>query len=104
MNCRDCKYWKTVLGSAHISCDCPRARAFTNDPAIQMLGIMSKRLDVQTLLAFMLVAKLSGVELNHHGVEHGWACWPISFDPIWIENCENFEEKRDAELNPPDLD
>src|SRR3990167_11061705 len=38
-----------------------------------------------------------GAELNirgnPHGIKHGWFSWPYNFDPIWLENCDGFEEK-----------
>ena len=33
------------------------------------------------------------VALNPHGVKHGWAYWPLNFDPIWIESCDSFKQK-----------
>jgi hypothetical protein len=28
-----------------------------------------------------------------HGIRNGWFNWPYNFDPIWLENCNGFEEK-----------
>lgn len=30
-----------------------------------------------------------------HGIRQGWFNWPLSFDPVWLESCEGFEEKPD---------
>jgi len=38
-----------------------------------------------------------GAELNirgnPHGIKRGWFSWPYNFDPVWLENCDGFEEK-----------
>jgi len=35
---------------------------------------------------------LFDLDVNQHGLDHGWADWPISFDPIWIRRCTGFKE------------
>ena len=32
-----------------------------------------------------------GVSLDKHGVANGWAKWPFSFDPVWVNSCDKFE-------------
>ena len=33
------------------------------------------------------------VELDEHGVENGWANWPLDFDPTWVKYCAFFNEE-----------
>ena len=30
---------------------------------------------------------------NKHGISSGWFMWPWNFDPVWLENCNGFENK-----------
>lgn len=36
--------------------------------------------------------RLAKVRGNDHGVKHGWFFWPFNFDPVWLEECDGFEE------------
>jgi hypothetical protein len=38
------------------------------------------------------VAELN-IDINPHGFRKGWANWPWNFDPVWIKNCDGFEER-----------
>ncbi len=110
MNCGDCRYSRTIPGDAHISCTCKKAHDLLEDPAgmreqewsalahkchIKITKAGRGLLDehgTETLLAFHLIARLSGVGLNPYGVQRAWAMWPINFDPTWVESCDNFED------------
>jgi hypothetical protein len=35
----------------------------------------------------------ANVTMDSHGVEHGWAFWPLDFDPIWVKACTGFTPK-----------
>jgi hypothetical protein len=28
-----------------------------------------------------------------HGIKNGWFFYPVNFDPIWLEECDGYEEK-----------
>lgn len=34
-------------------------------------------------------AKVNGDE---YGIKKGWFMWPFNFDPIWLDECDGFEE------------
>ena len=40
------------------------------------------------------------IKANAHGVEKGWFHFPFNFDPIWLDNCEGFEQvtEKDARV------
>lgn len=40
-------------------------------------------------------AKVSG---NKHGIKSGWFFHPFNFDPIWLEECDGFENKEKESL------
>lgn len=31
------------------------------------------------------------------GIQKGWFNWPWNFDPVWLENCNGFEQKEDKD-------
>jgi len=35
-------------------------------------------------------AKVKGAE---HGIKNGWFYWPFNFDPVWLEQCDGFQNK-----------
>ena len=35
------------------------------------------------------------VKMNPHGVQNGWGCWPIDYDPIWVESCDRWSDNPD---------
>ena len=71
-NCYKCKHRGLVTGSAHFSCGHPKNKNnFLGDP--QALGIKAKS----------------------HGVKSGWFMWPWDFDPVWLENCNGFENNEE---------
>ena len=82
-NCYKCKYRSEIPGDAHSCCTHPKA----SDEAIFFLADLFNR-NPSTNRARPL-----NVRGNAHGVKNGWFCWPTNFDPIWLENCNGFEEK-----------
>jgi len=37
--------------------------------------------------------KTAMLDVNPHGIENGWATWPLDFDPIWIDSCDSYVNK-----------
>jgi len=72
--CYDCKWRGDLVGDAHSKCDHPDA----------------------------IVEKTTGAGLNikgnEHGIANGWFAWPWNFDPTWLENCDGFTPKIEAQL------
>ncbi len=65
--CYKCKHRGTVPGSAHSSCK--------NGKSARELNIRA----------------------DNHGVRSGWFFWPLNFDPVWLENCDGFEEREGSD-------
>ena len=40
-------------------------------------------------------AKVDG---NEHGIGSGWFMWPLNFDPVWLESCNGFSDKKEDNL------
>jgi hypothetical protein len=34
------------------------------------------------------------VDCNPVGIAKGYCYWPFEFDPVWIRDCDRFEEKK----------
>jgi len=86
MNCWNCKWHREIPGSAHIQCVHPKVTEAVDmeNPLIRMISLLGGGAPVTTKLR---------VKLNPHGVQNGWCNFPVNFDPIWIEECEGFEEE-----------
>jgi hypothetical protein len=72
-NCYECKWRKDLIGDCHSECAHPKA--------------------LTDLLTSMAQGKALPIIANAHGVINGWFCWPMNFDPIWLESCERYEKK-----------
>jgi len=77
-DCYKCKYRGNVAGDAHSCCRYPN-----ND--IGMLSFFEKS-NLENM------EKLN-IKANSHGIRNGWFMWPVNFDPVWLENCDGFEQK-----------
>jgi hypothetical protein len=79
MNCYNCKHHGEVAGSAHSSC-----KVLDKHPDLM----------IQCFIAATTLGKVGDfVKLHPHGVKNGWACWPLNFDPCWVEECKFYKEK-----------
>jgi len=68
--CYSCKFRSDVPGSTHSGCEAA---------------------DFATLFIAALVGR--GPDFNQHGISHGWANWPIDFDPVWLQKCDLYKPK-----------
>ena len=94
MNCHQCKFVGTVLGSAHSSC---KVISGFKDSELA-------RLILSTGIASLTYKDPQGeekpcVELDPHGVRNGWAMWPVNFDPCWINKCIFFTKEESGSTN-----
>lgn len=91
MDCFSCIHKDFVPGSTHVICRHPfNDRIFkSRQGMIILLQLATKGFTVQ------LTPKELNLKLNSSGIKGGWCNYPFDFDPIWIENCDGFEEKND---------
>lgn len=40
------------------------------------------------------------IEAEDHGIKMGWVMWPFDFDPVWLNSCDSFMPKVEAEALP----
>lgn len=86
-NCYKCKYRGTVAGSAHSCCEHPSIK---KTPLGEVFGILAS---VGRCPVPPVETKIT-VKGNPHGIKSGWFAWPFNFDPIWLENCDGFTQKK----------
>ena len=82
MDCHNCKFVGNVPGSTHKSC------TLVEDSAARLL-LTSGSLEI-TVTDKKTGEKSPAIEVNDWGRSHGWADWPLQFDPIWIDKCVFF--------------
>lgn len=80
MNCHECKHCRNLPFDAHNSCGHP---VLSN--GLEWLAALS----VHTTAEF----KPFGLSVSEHGLRNGWANWPINFDPVWVNSCNQFQAK-----------
>ena len=104
-DCYRCKRRRDLPGNTHSKCVHPSLERVSNDPLINVLGMLSS---VGRELPFSLGLARAGqgskelnIKASPHGVKQGWFIFPVNFDPVWLLNCDGFEsvneslEKRD---------
>ena len=84
-DCYTCKYRGSVPGDAHSRCDHPKVSQGSNS-----FGALVDMLSGKNNSAAWEL-KIQG---NPTGIKNGWFMWPANFDPIWLENCEGWEERK----------
>lgn len=83
-NCYDCKWRGSVPGDCHSCCLHPNTGNKGTGYIENLFTLLLGSADAGSTM---------GIKLNSHGVRNGWAMWPVNFDPIWVENCDCFEER-----------
>ena len=86
-DCYECKHRGGIAGDAHSRCLHPKIREVTDDPLIQIMGILGSVGRVPPIFS----KNPLGVTGNKHGINSGWFNWPVNFDPVWLESCDGFE-------------
>lgn len=92
-NCYECKHRGGVAGSCHSCCKHPALEIENADPFNALLAVFASVGRVPAITAG--IEKLN-IKANPHGVRSGWFNFPYNFDPVWSENCEGFETKKDG--------
>ena len=81
-SCRNCKYHRQLSGNAHLACLHPFVENFGMAQIFLFLTIGSQDKTINPL----------EIRANEKGLMNGWFNWPFDFDPVWLENCNGFEE------------
>jgi hypothetical protein len=88
--CNLCKYRQDVPGDAHIRCEHPYVK---DNPLVELACLMSEAMVTQLGQHLDSIFEPLNIQANEYGVKKGWFCWPVNFDPVWLENCDGFSEK-----------
>jgi len=91
--CYDCKYRGKIPGDAHSCCKHPDLNGATNDPFAGMMAIFASVGRVNPQIDIQAISSKFQIKANTTGIKRGWFNWPWNFDPVWLENCNAFEEK-----------
>jgi hypothetical protein len=96
-DCYKCKFRGTLSTTHHSKCG---VITYEISPEAKHLA---ETLEMSIAAgAHAIVDKTTGeplVRLNPHGVENGWAIWPLNFDPIWVDFCPFYSPKGEINSN-----
>ena len=88
-NCYDCKFRRDLLGSAHSACAHPGIANQKNNPLGEMMAIFASVGRATPIQGGSTTLHVQG---NPIGIKRGWFNHPWNFDPIWLEECNGFEQ------------
>ncbi len=88
-NCYECIHRGDLPYDAHSCCNHPKVKATKDEPLNQILGLLA----VVGRVSLSAADNPLGVVGSQHGIRKGWFCWPMNFDPVWLESCNGFEKK-----------
>ena len=80
-DCYRCVHRRNVPGSTHSQCKYPG----NDDSLLALFGFQSNE-NITNAIKLNIQAAV-------HGVVKGWFIWPVDFDPVWLRNCDGFEDK-----------
>lgn len=83
-NCYECKHRSALFYSAHSKC---------SHPIVAENELVMVAYGHRITLEDASKRRRRLVKGNQHGINNGWFCWPIDFDPVWLEECLLFEPK-----------
>ncbi len=87
-DCYKCRHRGTIPGDCHSRCNHPEVHQDTN-----MFGALFDMIAGKNDGA---AAKLEIIG-DPHGIRNAWFMWPANFDPVWLRNCNGYEEKEKPE-------
>ena len=91
--CHECKHRGTIPGDTHSCCRHPDLNGATNDPLAGIMAMFASVGRTAPQIGIQAISDKFQIKANYHGIKKGWFNWPWNFDPIWLENCNAFEEK-----------
>jgi len=85
VDCYRCKHSEEIPGSAHRKCMY----------ALREMGIESNPFTKMVSIFGGVLKDVKGMEvvINEIGIKGGWVSFPFNFDPLWIVDCDRYEEE-----------
>lgn len=93
LDCYTCKHRGMVPGDAHSCCRHPDLKGAADDPFAGMMAIFASKGRTAPVVAVEAALEKFEIRANPHGIRRGWFNWPWNFDPVWLVNCNAYEEK-----------
>ena len=94
--CYECKYRDTIPGTSHSCCKHPDLNDAMNNPLARLMAMFASVGRVDPQIDIQAVSNKFQIEADYHGIKSGWFNWPWNFDPVWLENCNAFKEKKNV--------
>lgn len=87
--CYECKHRGEIPGNAHSKCLHPSTKDIHNNPMLGIMGILGGVPSIQS----------NGIHVkgDPQGIRSGWFSHPLNFDPVWLVECDGFEEVNKTE-------
>jgi len=90
-NCHKCTHRESVPGDTHSCCNHPYVKDNALAELACLMGVIAEKFFGGCEGGIFSPLNIEG---DRHGIKQGWFNWPINFDPIWLKNCDGFEEKK----------
>lgn len=87
-NCRVCIHARKKDYTHHLYCAHPEGKMDGDGSIVKVMTLLKYK---KTEIIEGPMTELMIIQ-SKHGQEKGWCTWPLDFDPIWLENCDGFEE------------
>ena len=88
VNCYKCKWRESLAGSTHSCCKHPSLKRVADDSFLEMSAMFAS---VGRVFPFLINNKELNIKANSNAIKKGWFNFPFNFDPIWLDNCDGFE-------------
>ena len=74
--CYSCRHRGTIPGDCHTCCNHPEAKSVE-------------------AMSYLITGKSGDFNIvgDPHAIKRGWFFWPLNFDPVWLQNCDKYQEK-----------
>ena len=92
-NCFSCKWRGSVPGDTHSCCNHPDIKVVNDDPFAWLMATFASVGRVGPQIDIQAISDKFQIQANYHGIKKGWFNWPWTFDPVWLENCNAYQEK-----------
>ena len=92
-NCYACKWIGECAGTVHKCCKHPDLEGATNDPLAGMMAMFASVGRAAPQIDIQAISTKFQIDANYHGIKRGWFNWPWNFDPLWLNNCNAWEQK-----------
>lgn len=98
MKCHNCTHCRQVPNNVHVACGHQDVANYGLKRGLIILkrAILAHEGAKDDELVHLNVHMGFHIALNPYGIRHDWCFWPVLFDPTWVAECSNFEERGQA--------